>query len=149
MAHKFEEKIDQFFKELDNISDSKSFPKMEGFVHEALGFFEYIQEKLASEDEEERKKALEMAQKLQEKLLEQTEKAFKSTGMSEDQLQSFLTQPSNFKPEEYQSFEKAQKEIRDFQNNLFKTSVPKVEGIKTAAMPAKKPKKAKGDWIAG
>jgi hypothetical protein len=149
MASKFEEKFEKLFKEIEGLTDAQSLPKMESFVHDSLQFFEFIRVKLSSEDEEERKEAMNLAQKLQDKLTQQTEKALKASGMNEDQLQSFLAQPSNFNPEEWATFEKSQKEIQDYQSTVFTSTVPKIEGIKESKITDKKPKKGKGDWIAG
>jgi len=120
MASKLEDKFESFFKELEDLAESKSINKMEGFVHEALKFFELIRSKLTSENEEERKEATELAKKLQDKLMEHSQKAFKAAGMNEEELKSFLQQPTNFSEDEWKAFEKAQGEIADYQKTLLK-----------------------------
>lgn len=147
MSHKFEEKFDEFFKNLDGLGTAEGLPKMESFVHDALGFFDVIRTKLASENEEDRKEAMEWAQKLQEKLMEQTEKALAASGMDEEKLKSLLGHSSGSE-EDKAPYDRAKKEIEEYQASLYKTSVPKVEGIKQSAM-GKQQTKAKDNWIPG
>lgn len=113
------EKIDSLFGNMENLS----MDKVEGLVHETLKFFEYLRNALTSNDEKERTEAMEVAKELQKKLEEQAEKAYKAAGLSPEEIQRMMKNPSNFLPEDWNVFEKVQKEISDYQ----KEAIPPVE----------------------
>lgn len=145
MSGKLSDKFEDFFKRLDELTESKSVAHMDTFVHEALKLFETIRLRLISENEEERQEAMQMAQKLQEKLMEHSQKAFQATGMNEEHLKNFLNQPENFNQNEWKVLEKAQKEISDYQMGLLKS--PSFDPGK--GTPKKGPSDNKSHWIPG
>jgi len=115
--HKIIESMDELFSNFDKIDMTK----LDGFLHEILKLFDYVQTKLKSPDEKERNEALELAQQLQQKLSGLAEKAFAASGLSKDKIEEVLANPANFKPHDWNTFKKIEQEMKDYQNNI-KTS---------------------------
>jgi len=127
------EKIDELFGD----SQAPDMQKLELLISETLKFFEYIRVKMQSPNEEDRKEAIEMAQKLQQKLEGLADKSLASSGMSRDQLYTLLSNPNNFSGEEWKKFKAAEKEISDYRKDILKEpeakeSDPKPSNIKTS-----------------
>lgn len=111
MAKDILEKFDELFGDLDAMTPQK----VELLVHETLKFFEHLKTQLTSGDEKSRKEALDTAMELQKKLEAFSKKALEKSGMTPDQLQKFISSPTNFSPDEWRAFESSQKEISDFE----------------------------------
>lgn len=114
------EKIDELF----DTGQPPNMEKLELLISETLKFFEYLRFKMESPKEEDKKEALELAQKLQQKLEGLAEKSLASSGMSRDQLQALLSNPSNFSEEEWNKFKSAEKEISDYRKEVLKSTLP-------------------------
>lgn len=139
------EKFDEFF----NSPEGLSMPRIESFVHESLKFLDQLKEKLENGTEEEKQKAMKSAQELQKKMMEQAEKALKASGLSQKDLEKFLTQPANFSSEEWDVLNRAKSEMSEYQKDMSKGGMiapPKHDQHKQAK-PTKKP--GKGGWIQG
>jgi len=125
------EKFEALFKDFDSLS----MDKIEQLVHESLKFFEALKEKLQSPNEEERKEAQQIALEIQKKLEEQAEKAFKATGLTRSELDAFLSTQQNFTNEEWNTLERTQKELSEYNTSLYRQG--------HSAAKAAAPKKAK------
>ena len=113
MKHNLLEKVDELFKESDNLSVDK----LESFVHDTLIFFEELRGILATGTEEEKKEALEFSMKLQHKFQQLAEKTYDKMGMTEEQVKHFLKQ-SNFPEKEWNTIQKIDGEMSDYQKNV-------------------------------
>jgi hypothetical protein len=111
MTRNILEKFDELFGDLDKMTPQK----VEMLVHETLKFFEHLKTQLTSGDEKTRKEALDTAVELQKKLEAFSKKALEKSGMTPEQLQKFITAPSNFSNDEWNAFQSSQKEISDFE----------------------------------
>ncbi|MBS0616253.1 MAG: hypothetical protein JSR58_06870 [Verrucomicrobia bacterium] len=111
MANDILKKFDELFGDLDAMTPQK----VEMLVHETLKFFEHLKTQLTSGDEKARKEALDTAMELQKKLEAFSKKALEKSGMTQEQLQKFISSPTNFSPDEWRAFQSSQKEISDFE----------------------------------
>lgn len=132
------EKIDELFGD----SQAPDMQKLEVLISETLKFFEYIRSQMQSPKEKDRQEAIEMAQKLQQKLEGLADKSLASSGMSRDQLYTLLANPNNFSGEEWKKFKDAEKEISDYSKDVLKDSKPRA--LAPRSSNAKTPKK---EWL--
>ena len=110
------ETLDQLFTNFDKV-DLNS---LDSFLKEILGLFGYLQEKLQSPNEAERKEALKLAEQLQTKLTALTEKAYSATGLSKEKIDEILTNPKNFNPQDWSAIKKMENQMTHFQQNHIK-----------------------------
>lgn len=132
------EKIDELFGD----PQAPDMQKLELLISETLRFFEYIRAQMQSPKEEDRKEAIEMAQKLQQKLEGLADKSLASSGMSRDQLYTLLSNPNNFSGEEWQKFKTAEKEISDYRKDILKDPETKASALKPSNI-----KTSKKEWL--
>lgn len=121
-------------------------------VHNIIGFFIRIQDRLASEDKNERTEALKDLEILHSELEKHSQAACKKAGMSEEELKDYMHNKENFTPEEWEVLRRAESELLDYEKELLK---PK-KGAKTkpssSSSEAKKGKKKpppRSGWISG
>jgi hypothetical protein len=110
------DKLDQLFSNFDKV-DLNS---LDSFLKEILNLFSYLQEKLQSPNEDERKEALELAEQLQTKLTSLTQKAYAASGLSKEKIDELLANPANFKPQDWSSIKKLESQMTHFQQNHIK-----------------------------
>jgi hypothetical protein len=113
MTNNILEKIDGIFKH----PESLTMQELEGFVHEMLGFFETLRTTMVTGTEDEKKEAMEMTQEVQQKLQILAQKAYEKTGMSEAEIQKFLT-AGNFPKTDFKLFQNAQNEIEEYKKAM-------------------------------
>lgn len=132
-------------KKIDDIFGDGGLPDSEKLTHlvqESLHFFEELRSKLQSPKEEEKKEAIEQAQELQQKLQDLADQSLAASGMTREQLEELLTKPSNFNPEDWDTYKTVEKEISDYQKEVLKTP-------SSSKKPPKKnpPKTDKKGWM--
>jgi hypothetical protein len=115
------EKLDELF----GGSETPNMAKLETLIAETLKFFEYIRHQMQSGNEEDRKAAVELAQQLQHKLEGLADKSLAASGMSREQLYSFLANSKNFTGDEWNRFKAAEQEIQDYRKEVIKEPAPK------------------------
>jgi len=111
-------KQSQFIEHLDKIFENPEkidMSQLEKLLFETLKFFDAIREKMTSEDPAEREKAMGEAIEMQEKLNQVTEKIYAKTGLTKEKAQEILSNPSNFKPEDWETMKHIEKELNHFQ----------------------------------
>lgn len=124
---------------LKNLNDFKP-EQLDSLVREAVSTFHSLQEQAKSKDPKDIEKALESALDLRASLEEQLKSMLETMGIDMEELSTFMSNPSNFTPEE----QKIMKEIDEEFKRAFPT---KEEPVATVA--AKKKKKKTTPWIAG
>ena len=97
--------IQELCKGLEDFSPEK----LETIVNESLSTFENIMTRMLSSNLDEREQALEEANALKETLEKEATKAMAQTGLTEKQLDEFISDPNNFSPEECQRCKKQKK----------------------------------------
>jgi hypothetical protein len=112
--HKLIESMDDLFANFEKIDMNK----LDNFLHQILKLFDDIQVKLKSTDEKDKAEALELAQILQDKLGNLAERAFAASGLSKDKIEQVLSNPANFKPQDWETFKKIEQEMSEYKQNL-------------------------------
>lgn len=128
------DKVDELFENFETVD----FQKLEVLIKQVIGFLEQLKFKLLSDDEQEKKEAIELAQQLQKKLNALAEKAFSKTSMTKEQIAEFLATTTNFAPQEWNRLQDMEKNIGTFQDELFQDH-PKP--------PEKEKRSGKKDWL--
>ena len=112
---------DQFAEQLDKIFENPkqvNMAELEKLLFETLKFFDSVREKMTSKDPEVRDRAMKEAVLMQEKLNQVTDKIYTKTGLTREKAKEILSNPSNFKPEDWESMQNMEKELKDFQKGL-------------------------------
>lgn len=112
--NKFLEHLDKVFENPQNVDMSQ----LEALLFETLKFFDSIRERMTSKDPEERDKAMEEAVEMQEKLNMITDKIYAKTGLTKEKAQKILSNPANFKPEDWEKMKNMEKELDQFQKDI-------------------------------
>lgn len=112
--HKIIESMDQLFSNFEKV-DMKS---LDNFLQEILKLFSYLQEKLNSKDEAEKREALELAEQLQNKLSGLAEKAYAASGLTPEKVKQVLSNPKNFKPEEWSAIQKLELDMNHHRTKI-------------------------------
>lgn len=108
------EKVDEMFANFDNLD----FAKIETLIKEVLAFLESLKDKLSSSDEKVKTEAVEMAQKLQQKLQLLSQKAFAKANMSQDQIAQFLSKNNSFTPDEWVRLKNMEQKMSNYEETL-------------------------------
>ncbi len=124
---------------LNNLEDFKP-EQLDSLVREAVNAFHSIQEKAKSTDPKDVEKAMETALDLKSSLESQLKSMMETLGIDMEELSTFMSDPSNFSPEE----QKLMKAI----DEEFKQAFPDKEEAPVVAKTPKKRKKTT-PWIAG
>jgi hypothetical protein len=93
-------------------------PQLESILIDTLKFFDSIRGKLTSEDLDVRAKALDEAAEMQDKLNQIADKMYEKTGLTKEKAQQILSNPSNFKSEDWETMKNMEKELGHFQKGL-------------------------------
>jgi HD superfamily phosphodiesterase len=144
------------FKELQaiiNEAKETNFEKIDKTAHELVLFFVKIQDRLNSEDDRERTAAVQDLDKLQKELDAYSAAAAEKSGMSPQQLHQYLNKRDNFTEEEWERLQKAQDELKDYEQELIRST----RGVKGPAHQDKPKPGKKGrpkpprrpDWLSG
>lgn len=112
--NKFMDQLDKIFDKPENVNMGQ----LETLLFETLKFFDSVRERLTSGDEKEREKAMEEAALMQERLNKLTESIYTKTGLTKEKAQQILSNPANFRPEDWEKMKTMEKELAEFQNNL-------------------------------
>ena len=120
-------------------------------VHNIIGFFIRIQDRLASDDKNERKEALKDLETLHSELEKHSQEACKKAGMTEEELKDYMHNKANFTPEEWEVLRRAEGELLDYEKQLLKPKKDALSGSKSSSRAAKGNKKPppRSDWISG
>ena len=112
--NKFMDHLDKIFENPQNVNMGQ----LEALLFETLKFFDSIRERLTSTDPEERDKAMQEAIVMQERLNQVTDTIYKKTGLTKEKAQQILSNPANFKPEDWDKMKNMEKELSHFEKNL-------------------------------
>lgn len=93
--------------------------QMEQFVHEMLGVFDTLRFTLSNGNEREKKKAMQTAYDIQEKLQLLANKGSEKLGLSGEDIKKYLS-TGTFPQHELKIFQNAQQEMNDYQKHLEK-----------------------------
>lgn len=146
------------FDELKAIIDeakATDFKHIDKAAHHLVAFFIKIQERLNSEDEKERAGAMQDLETLQKELDVYTNDAVAKSGMSPNQLHQYMHNKDNFSEQEWERLSKAQEELKDYEQELIRsTKGVKGDAKKASSHPTKKgkpiPKQPpRSDWLSG
>lgn len=106
----FIDQLDKIFETPEKVDMSQ----LETLLFETLKFFDAIRDKMSSTDPEVREKAMKEAVLMQEKLNQVTDKIYSKTGLTREKAQQILSNPSNFKPDEWNTMKNMEKELNQF-----------------------------------
>jgi hypothetical protein len=119
-------------------------------VHNIIGFFIKIQDRLASEDKNERKEALQDLETLHSELQKHSEEACKKAGMTPEQLKDYMHNKDNFTPAEWEVLRRAEGELLDYEKELLKPKKsPSSSSSSHSGDKKKKRPPPRSDWISG
>lgn len=107
------EQLDKIFENPQNVNMGQ----LETLLFETLKFFDSIRERLTSTDPKVREKAMEEAAVMQERLNEVTEKIYAKTGLTKEKAQQILSNPANFKPDDWEKMKNMENELKQFQKH--------------------------------
>lgn len=113
-----------------------------------------LRQLIESMSDRELRDAVQEMQDTLDRLDGEVEAVTKRTGMSQEQLQQFVENPSNFSREEWDQLQRAKQVVEEFHTNMWKAfgKDPSVEQKKSEEMKAKKQKRrllgaTKKNWI--
>lgn len=115
-------KHNKFMEQLEKISENPekvNVQELESLLLETLKFFDGIREKMTSSDPQVRDKAMEEALEMQEKLNKITESIYAKTGLTKEKANQILSNPANFKPDDWEAMKKMQKELSHFHKGIW------------------------------
>ncbi|HRW57997.1 MAG TPA: hypothetical protein P5048_00065 [Chlamydiales bacterium] len=99
-------------------------------MQEVMKFTQIIQDKLQNGSDEDKEEVQEVLEDVKGKISKQMESLYEDLGITEDEVQNFVSNPDNFKPQDWNA-------MAEMQNSLDKVK-------KTSS---KKINKQKTDWI--
>ncbi len=111
----------KFMETLNNLVEHPekiSMPQLESILLDTLKFFEAIRERLTSEDLDVRAKAMDEATEMQDKLNQIASKMYEKTGLTKEKAEQILSNPNNFKKEDWETMQNMEKELGHFQKTL-------------------------------
>lgn len=119
---------------------------LEEILKEAVAFFERLRSEFPKAEKEEREEMVHMMTKLHAQLQEVAKKTAESAGMSEEELNAFSEDPSNFSPEQWRLVQETKRKLYDsarkFSSSMEKErqqkGTPEGEGAKPAPRTVKK-----------
>lgn len=109
---------------LDNLSKILENPEkitmgqLESLLLDTLSFFDSIRDNLTSTDDTIRGKAMDEAAEMQDKLNQIANKLYEKTGMTKEQAEQFITNPNNFKKEDWNTMKNMEKEIGNLRKSI-------------------------------
>lgn len=128
--------LEESLKNLNNFKPEL----LDSLIREAVNTFHSIKDKADSKDPKDVEKAMESALSLRDSLENKLNSILDSMGIDMDELKTFMSEPSNFTPEE----QTLMKQI----DEQFKQLAPAPEKAERSPQPVKKKKKTT-PWIAG
>lgn len=146
------------FDELKAIMDeakATDYKHIDRAAHHLVSFFMKMQDRLNSEDEKERAGALQDLETLQKELDAYANEAVAKSGMSPNQLHQYMHNKENFSEEEWEKLQKAEAELKDYEQELIRsTRGVKGDARKASSQTTKKGKKIpkrppRSDWLSG
>lgn len=140
--HNILEKIDELFGD----GSPPDVSKLTTLVQESLHFFEDLRTKLESPKTEEKNEAIDMAKQLQQKLEGLADQSLAASGMTKEEVQELLRNPSNFNEKDWNTYQSVDKEIKEYQKEVLKSAPTSFEPTPS---PEKKklPKSGKKGWV--
>lgn len=142
MADEFE-RIMEFF----NLSPEEKETRLHEVFEDSVEYFERFKHIMVHGTPEEKKKAVERVMIMKKKIEEETKRVCEKTGLTEEQLAQFSTDPKNFSPEQWEAIEGAKKKLEKGVDEIKKTTgaggAPAKEGDDKPKKKRKKPK----NWI--
>jgi len=128
---------------------------MEDILKESVHFFEKLRVEFPKAGKEEREEMIHMMTSLHAKLQEVAKKSAEASGMSEDELNAYAEDPSNFTPEQWRLVQSTRRQLYDSARKFSSTMeeqgrkggaegeqpVPKRKGIKSKMRRSKR-----SDW---
>ncbi|MGH2611932.1 MAG: hypothetical protein ACRDFB_02655 [Rhabdochlamydiaceae bacterium] len=112
--NKFMDQLDKIFENPQNVNMAQ----LETLLFETLKFFDSVRERMTSTDPKEREKAMQDAVSMQERLNQITDSIYAKTGLTKEKAQQILSNPANFKPEDWEMMKNMEKELAHFQKDL-------------------------------
>ena len=116
MSNEVITKIDEVFGNPENFSTEG----LNSLIYEIFKLFNELKAKIASPDESERQKAIEMCNELKTKLEEQAASLCKVAGIDPQNLETFVSNPDNFLPNEWETLQSTKSELETFKTSLNK-----------------------------
>lgn len=108
------EQLKESFKELENFAPEK----LETLIGETIKAFHFIQSKIESPLPKDREEALQIAADLKESLELQASALCNAIGMNQDELDSYVKDPSNFSTEENRAIQFVTQELNQFKKEI-------------------------------
>lgn len=122
--------------------------KLEEVLQEAIVFFETLRKEFPNAEKEEREEMVQMMNHLHSRLQEVAKITAEASGMTEEELNSYAENPSNFTPEQWQLVQKTRRELYDSARKFSSTMTDKPSAEepkkKTVKFPTKRAKRQ--DW---
>lgn len=127
------------------------FTDIDKAAHDLVHFFIKIQDRLSSDDDKERAAALQDLETLQKELDAYTVHAVEKSGMSPNELHQYMNNQENFSNEEWERLQAAQKELKDYEHELIRsTKGAKSPQAKTQKKGSKASRRTpRSDWLSG
>jgi predicted solute-binding protein len=92
--------------------------ELEKLLFDTLKFFDAVRTRLSSDDEKDRELAMKEAVQVQEKLNQLTERIYSKTGLTREKVQEILSNPANFKPQDWEAMKSIENELNQFRKSL-------------------------------
>ena len=127
------------------------FTDIDKAAHDLVHFFIKIQDRLSSEDDKERAAALQDLETLQKELDAYAAHAVQKSGMTSNELHQYMHNKENFSDEQWERLQAAQKELKDYEHELVRstkgTKSPQATANKKGTKGIRRPPRS--DWLSG
>ncbi|HEY2810734.1 MAG TPA: hypothetical protein VGJ00_05045 [Rhabdochlamydiaceae bacterium] len=115
---------------------------------ESMQFFAHLKKEFEEGTPEERQEVVKMMTSMHSRVMDESKRILKNSGMSEEQLMTFSENPSNYTPEQWKEFQDSKSEIHKAGMDLMKVvkklfPVPEHKDHAVQEIKEKGPKKIK------
>ena len=114
--------------------------KLTSLVSEATSVLKSVVEKAGSPDPEEKEKAAQTVAELKASVEKQVSALFESLGVDKSELEAFISDPSNFSPEEQSLIDRITRELEQYRPQSAQAPAPSNRVIN---------KKKRANWLPG
>lgn len=114
---------------------------MEEILKESVLFFEKLRVEFPKAGKDEREEMIHMMTSLHSKLQEVAKESAEASGMSEDELNEYAEDPSNFTPEQWQMVQSSRRKLYDSARKFSSTMEEKGRGADAQGTDQPAPKK--------
>lgn len=135
-------KIQEFF----SMNAQEKSKHLKEILERSIEFFQKFQRVLAEGSPEEKKAMMDEMESFRKQVMAQTESLAKSVGVSQEDLEKYAENPSNFTTEQWEALQSAKKKIQEQYEEISHAQDKETGGKQTSNKPMPKfPKK----WIQG